>query len=105
METLLRKHGSPDFFQSDRRPLQFGSSRDKKYTRSKMSDSEDPAIINITTHARCYLFKSDMLKCRILNVVCFCDLNDMLADFHYRGCFIESGAPVLQWQQDMYHKC
>jgi len=38
---LLRKHVSPDFFQSDRRPLQFGSSRDKKYTRSKMSDSEE----------------------------------------------------------------
>ena len=48
------------------------------------------------------LMKSDTLECRILNGL---NKHMMLANFNYRGCFTYSGAPVLQWQTNVYQKC
>ena len=33
------------------------------------------------------------------------DLHKMLPDLHDRGCVIDSGAPVLQWQADVVQTC
>ena len=58
--------------------------------------TSNPAIISITTHVRGYLIKSDTLKCRISTSVR--DLKQMRTYLNHRRCFVDSGAPVMQWQ-------
>ena len=52
--------------------------------------------INVTTHVGGYVIKSDTLKSRVLKSPT--DFNKMLTDVDDRCCFINSGAPALQWQ-------
>ena len=69
----------------------------------ELDDIKPNEIIRMMTHVKCYVIKSDKLKCCILKG--FNYFSPMPPDVDSRGRFMNSGALVLQWQNDSNQKC